>query len=157
MGPGSFKNPEYSGECFLKKPPRLSPFEKPLRWVVGLHASKEALKVHPHWVRGIALEEGRNLPSINSLAEKNGLSVKRKNKKFFNSLAQDHQGVALALNNRPCFQETVTHRKKKSCGFSRRDHRSPQPGSHIEKCLAFKGGWAFYPKKPESGSDPHSL
>ena len=79
--------------------------------MVGLHASQEALKTHPQWIREIVTEEGRDLTSINKLAEKNRLSVKKKGKKFFKSLAQDHQGVALALAERPSFDKTVTKRK----------------------------------------------
>ena len=102
----------------MKKNSRLPPAsEKSLRWVVGLHASQEALKIHPQWVREVLVEEGRNLPSINNLAEKSKLSVKNKGKKFFNSLAQDHQGVAVALNNRPRFQEAVIHQKKSLVAF----------------------------------------
>ena len=91
--------------------------QKSLRWVVGLHASQEALKVHPCQVMEVVVQEGQDLPFINSFAKKNGLSVKRKAKNFFNSLAQDHKGVAVALSDRPRFQDSVTHKEKSLVAF----------------------------------------
>ncbi len=102
----------------MKKPSFLSPPpEKSLRWVVGHHASREALKTHPQWVVEVAVEDEKNTSFINNLTKKNKWSVKRKSKKFFNSLARDHQGVAVALNNRPRFQDSVANRKKSLVAF----------------------------------------
>ncbi len=97
-------------------------FQKSLRWVVGLHASREALKAHPCWVVEVVIQEGqdlslREMSLIDSFAKKKALPVKRRARNFFDSLARDHQGVAVALRDRPRFQDSVTGNKRSLVAF----------------------------------------
>lgn len=80
------------------------------RWVVGQHASLEAIKHNPQWVGEVNFLEGkeRDLESLVALAQKNKLTVKWRGKKHFNALAEGHQGVAVSMTDRPRWDDSLT-------------------------------------------------
>ena len=77
------------------------------RTVVGVHSSEEAIKVNPHWVSEVLVQEGkeRDLEPLIQLAKKNKLSLKVRGKKHFNSLGDGHQGICVTLEDRPRWDE----------------------------------------------------
>lgn len=88
--------------------------ESSSRWVVGHHAVREALLQNPQWVKELLIMEGRESSEahdIISLSKKKGLQVKTKGKKFFNGLAEGHQGVAVAMIDRPHWQDDKASKK----------------------------------------------
>ncbi len=74
-----------------------------VRTVVGIHSVEEALKTNPKWVKGLSRMEGkgREYHHLIQCAEKKTFALKTKGKKFFNALAEGHQGVAVTMADRP--------------------------------------------------------
>ncbi len=87
---------------------------KSQRWVIGTHACYEAVKTHPHWITEVCVSEGRQKDheAITSLSEKKRLNIKVRAPKFFNALGDGHQGVAMSLNQRPQWDESVAKNEK---------------------------------------------
>ena len=73
------------------------------RIVVGIHSCVEALKFRPQWAQEVCFQEGREreLNHLIQLCEKNKIKFKTKGKKYFNALADGHQGVAVTMTDRP--------------------------------------------------------
>ena len=82
------------------------------RIVVGLHASREALNVNASWVQDLIIMEGqeRELHPLVQLAQNKKIKVKNKGKKYFNALSEGHQGVAVVLNERPRWDDTMAEK-----------------------------------------------
>lgn len=80
-----------------------------LRTVVGIHSVEEALKVRPQWVREFSIMEGkdRELHDLVELAQRQKIQAKVKGKKFFNALAEGHQGVAVTMTDRPRWEDSA--------------------------------------------------
>lgn len=78
------------------------------RTVVGLHSCEEAIKVNPQWVTEVIFMEGkdRELYDLDQLCQKNKIKTKFKGKKFFNGLADGHQGVAVTMSDRPHWEDS---------------------------------------------------
>jgi 23S rRNA (guanosine2251-2'-O)-methyltransferase len=76
------------------------------RTVVGLHSCEEAIRVRPQWVTEVVFMEGkdRELQGLQQLCQKTRIKTKTKGKKYFNALAEGHQGVAVQMNSRPRWQ-----------------------------------------------------
>ena len=83
-----------------------------LRTVVGVHSSTEAIKAHPQWVNEVCVQEGkeRELNSFIQLCEKQNIKWKFKGKKFFNSLAEGHQGVSVTMSDRVQWDDSATEK-----------------------------------------------
>ena len=90
--------------------------ESPPRWVVGVHACKEALVHRSSWVKEVVLQEGQQ-SFFNELVKEKGFSLKKRAKSFFDSLAQGHQGVAVSLVERPRFQDSTADQQKSLVTF----------------------------------------
>jgi 23S rRNA (guanosine2251-2'-O)-methyltransferase len=84
------------------------------RTVVGIHAVEEALKTNPHWVSEVSVLEGkeREHDSLIQLSKKKKLKLKFKGKKFFNALADGHQGVSAVLTDRPRWQDHLADKEE---------------------------------------------
>lgn len=83
------------------------------RTVVGVHSCFESLKSRPRWVDEALFMEGkeRELQHLIELCEKNKLRFKFKGKKYFNSLAEGHQGVAVQMKNRPHWDDKKSEKE----------------------------------------------
>lgn len=67
----------------------------------------EAILSRSDWVHEVVIQDDkfREHAEIENLCKKKSISVKPKGKKFFNAIADGHQGIAVALTERPRFQE----------------------------------------------------
>lgn len=83
------------------------------RWVVGKHSVEEALRTNPQWASEVCIHEGRSneFQSLQAMAKKNQVPFKEKGRKFFNGLADGHQGVAIAMNDRPRWDDSVAEKE----------------------------------------------
>lgn len=63
---------------------------------------KEALAQNSSWVKEAVIQEGkeRELNDIVRLCEKQRISLRPKGRKFFNALAEGHQGIAVSMSER---------------------------------------------------------
>ncbi|MCB0377312.1 MAG: 23S rRNA (guanosine(2251)-2'-O)-methyltransferase RlmB [Bdellovibrionales bacterium] len=86
--------------------------KEPLRWVIGTHACKEAILQNPSWVLEVIIQDtkARDHEALEKLCSKQKLPVKTKGGKFLNSIAEGHQGVAVALNDRPRWSDESADR-----------------------------------------------
>ncbi len=84
------------------------------RTVVGIHSCEEAIKVNPHWVTEVCFMEGKekDWQNLANLCQKKKLKTKVRGKKFFNALAEGHQGIAVQLNERPRWQDKVAEKNE---------------------------------------------
>lgn len=85
-----------------------------LRWVVGAHSVREALRAQPQWVSELVIQENRERDhqELEALAKKKSIATKNKGPKFFNALADGHQGVAAALTDRPRWDDEMAQKAK---------------------------------------------
>ncbi len=84
------------------------------RTVVGLHSCEEAIKVHPSWVSEVIFMEGkdRDLEPLAQLCAQKKIKPKTKGKKFFNVLAEGHQGVAVQMKDRPRWDDKKAEKEE---------------------------------------------
>ena len=79
-----------------------------LRWVVGIHAAFEALRVRPDWVEEVSLLPDRDFdPEQEKSLEKFSSQTVFRKASFFDSLSDVHQGIAVGLNQRPRWDEDL--------------------------------------------------
>lgn len=77
------------------------------RQVVGIHSSKEAMKVRPHAIREVILRTGfersAELKVFHDFAKKRKIQFQQKNESFLDKICHHNQGVCLTLNESPEF------------------------------------------------------
>ena len=88
--------------------------KNPLRWVVGIHSCREALLSHPQWVEEVAVQDSKDqdLAEFEELSKKKSLKFKFVGKKFLNNIAESHQGVAVALSDRPRWDDKASQKQR---------------------------------------------
>lgn len=85
-----------------------------IRWVIGTHSCKEAIFFQENWVQEVVIQEDkfREHSEIEELCKRKSISVKSKGKKFFNAIADGHQGVAVAMTDRPRWDDDSVNKEK---------------------------------------------
>ncbi|NQZ20064.1 MAG: RNA methyltransferase, partial [Bdellovibrionales bacterium] len=85
-----------------------------LRWVIGIHSAEEALKERSDWVQEVLIQEDkdRELGFIQKLCEQRSVKFKTVGRKTLNNLADGHQGLAVAMNQRPLWDDSAIDKEK---------------------------------------------
>lgn len=89
------------------------------RWVIGQHAVYEAIKVHPGWVDAVHMQEDRQreLQSIEQICAAKRVPIRLQTKKYFGSMPEGHQGIAVTMNDRPRWDEASAKKEKSLVAF----------------------------------------
>lgn len=90
-----------------------------LRWVVGQHAAYEAIKIHPEWVDAVHVQEDRqrDLQSIEQICAAKKIPMRLQSKKYFGSMPDGHQGVAVTMTARPRWNEATAKKSVSLVAF----------------------------------------
>lgn len=79
------------------------------RFVAGIHACREVLRVRPHEVHAVYLKNDwqnvHDLKQISEICDHNDVAVETRKDSFFNQICATHQGVVMDVLGRPKFSE----------------------------------------------------
>ena len=144
------------------KPPSGRPHARQGRWVVGLHAAQEALRVRPQAVAEIWLRQDLPPSQVHQweeLAEAAAApAVKMKPVKALDGLASGHQGVALRVTEDPAVDLPELLERPRACLLALDQVEDPQNlGSVLKDQLAYGACGSGHSQRPCRGFDAHRV
>lgn len=85
-----------------------------MRWVIGTHSAREAVQARSNWIHEVYIQEDkfRENQDIEELCKSHSIKVQSRGRKFFNNLAEGHQGVAVAVTERPRWDDEKSEQEK---------------------------------------------
>lgn len=122
--------------------------ESDLRWVVGVHSCFEALKVNSQWLCDVMIQEDRETEhsELIHFCKSKKIKTQLRGRKFFNALADGHQGVAVSLSDRPHWGD-ASAKKEKSLVFFLDGITDPHNlGAMLRSAWLLKVDGLFIPK-----------